>query len=251
MERRLPSDERGKVYILSPSFQDVKTYMSEKKEALLAYLEQFLGDERKALLREILNKRTSHATVVLENIFHPYNASAILRTSECFGIQEVNVITEKYGEYQVNRDVVKGSAKWLDVVQHSSSQECIGKLKSRGYKIVATSPHATEQLEALPLEEKVAFVFGAEAEGVSKETMAVADYTISIPMYGFTESFNVSVGAAICLREFVERLRASSINWGLGEEEKGKIYLEWVRQSSKRIEDLEKFFEEKIWNNRK
>lgn len=221
--------------------------MTKKEKAMLDYLVPFLTDERKALFQEVLQQRTEYATVVLENIFHGQNTSAVLRTSEALGIQDVHIITERYGEYNVNPDVVVGASKWIDIHKYNDSGTAIQSLKAKGYKVVATSPHATKQLSDLEVSQPTAFVFGSEAMGVSDLVLAEADETISIPMFGFTESFNISVSAALCLQDFTTRLRNSEIDWHLSEERRALLYLEWTRQSVKRLDTVEKYFETQIW----
>lgn len=223
--------------------------MTEREKALLKYFLPLLTEGRKAQLRKVLEQRTSRVTAVLENLFHAQNASAVLRTCEALGIQDVNIVTESYGGYTVNPDVVVGASKWLSLHEYSSSQACLSALREQGYKIVATSPRGKKELSELDVSDKTAFIFGAEAVGVSEWAMEQADETVAIPMFGFTESFNVSVSAALCLRDFTFRLRKEATDWQLPEARKERLYLEWVRNSIRRVEDVERYFEEKIWNS--
>lgn len=221
--------------------------MTAKEQALLAHLEQFLTDERKELFGQVVQSRTYHLTLVLENIFQAHNASAVLRSCESMGVQNAHIITERYGEYEVNQDVVAGAAKWLHIHQHPTTVGCLAQLKSEGYKIVATSPHATQTLDDISIDDKTAFVFGAEVLGVSDYTMSQADATIAIPMFGFTESFNISVSAALCIRSFIQRLHPSDVNWRLSQEEQDDLRLEWVKLTLREVEKHERYFEEKVW----
>ncbi len=225
--------------------------MSPKDKALQEYLTPYLSEERKAVFAQVLQNRTQHVTVALENVYHDHNISAVLRSCEAFGLQDVHVITEEYGEYKVNPYVSRGAGKWLSVFKHQTTAGGIESLKEKGYKVVATSPHAQLDLNALNICDKTAFVFGAEATGASEEVLEAADETVTIPMFGFTESFNISVSVALCLKSFTDRLRASEVDWRMPEEIKEILYLDWTRKSMRRLEMLEKYFEKNIWTGHK
>jgi tRNA (guanosine-2'-O-)-methyltransferase len=217
----------------------------EKKKKLLEYLMGFISEERKRRFLENIGLRTRHLTIVLEDIYQPHNASAVLRTCDCFGIQDVHII-ENRNKYEVNPDVALGSAKWLNLYKYSgrssNTAECLQSLRKQGYCIVATSPHKDDFTpENLPLDDKTALVFGTELEGLSEDAMNMAGRFIRIPMYGFTESLNISVSAAIFLHSLSRRLRDSSVGWQLGEHEKTDILLQWtantIRKSDLLIRD--------------
>jgi len=209
---------------------------------LFNYLYGYVSEHKKQLFEQKLAHRTNHVTVALENIHYPQNASAVLRTSECLGVQQIHYFLEKYGNYEVNPKVVKGSKKWLNVHQHKSTQIGIENLKQQGYKIVATAPHATKSIEDLELADKTAFLFGEEADGLTEQAVSLADELVTIPMFGFTESFNLSVSAGICLHSFLSRLRKSDIEWQLSEAEKQQLRLEWSYQSVRNAPSLVRYF---------
>jgi tRNA (guanosine-2'-O-)-methyltransferase len=213
----------------------------ETTRQMVAYLKNFVTEQRFEKFRVNSLMRTRHLTIVLEDIYQPHNASAVLRTCDCFGIQDVHII-ENRNKYQVNPDVALGSAKWLNLVRYNGGEDntkaCLDNLKSKGYRLVATSPHKDDHTPAtLPLNPKTALLFGTELEGLSSAALAMADDYIRIPMVGFTESLNISVSAAIFLHTLTERLRASGIPWQLKEEEQDEIMLAWLRAS---IRDAEK-----------
>lgn len=214
--------------------------------ALLEYLLSFTTDNKRELIASRILERTRHITVVLEDIYQPQNASAVLRTSDCFGIQDVHVI-ENTNEYEINPRVVHGAAKWLNLHKynevHDNTTDCIQKLKKKGYSIVATSPHANSvSLHDLPLDKPVALMFGTEKLGLSSTAIEQADELMYIPMYGFTESLNISVSAAICLQHLAHRLRQTDVNWQLPEEEKHLLSLDWAKNVLKDPEGLERRF---------
>ncbi|MEJ2595859.1 MAG: RNA methyltransferase [bacterium] len=216
------------------------------KKALLSHFEQFLTASRKNLFAKVLDYRTRHITVVLEDIYQSQNASAVLRTCDLTGIQDVHIIENK-NTYEVNPDVALGSAKWLNLIKYNKNTDntvdAYNKLRKMGYRIVATSPHKKEHTpENIPLDHKVALVFGTELKGLSETAIHEADEFIRIPMFGFTESFNISVSAALILYILTNRLRASDTEWHLSEEESIDIRLEWSRRSISRSEIIENHF---------
>ena len=222
---------------------------------LINHLSQFITAERLQLFEKILDQRTSYITLVLEDIFQPQNASAVLRTCDCFGIQHIHII-ENRNEFTVDREVAMGASKWLNLHKYNQNAQnslgAIKELKKNGYRIVATSPHINDQfLPEFDLSKgKAAIVFGSELPGISEIIMHEADEFMKIPMYGFTESFNISVSAAIVLYQLSQKLRnQSDINWKLSEEERNEIKLTWLRATIKRSNAIEKkFLKEKRMN---
>ncbi|MDX1518513.1 MAG: RNA methyltransferase [Gammaproteobacteria bacterium] len=215
------------------NFKDMEP---EKKEKIVDYLSGFINEQRQALLKEVLAQRTRHLTVVLEDIYQSQNASAVLRTCECLGIQECHVIENDH-EYQLNPAVVQGAAKWIELYRYNeqanNSETCLEKLKDRGYNIVAMtlSEHAIP-LSELEVNSKLALCFGSEEPGLSDEIYELSDLKVRIPMHGFTQSFNLSVSAGITLYLLRQKLVASDIPWQLDDAEKESLYIEWLAQST-------------------
>ncbi len=222
------------------------------KKELLNYLSAVVNSDRLTLFNRIIQKRTNYITVVLEDIFQAQNASAVLRSCDCLGIQNVHVI-ENRNKFQVDTEVAMGSSKWLTINRYSkrknNSPETIQFLKQKGYRIVATTPHLNDvELPDFEISKgKIALVFGSELPGISETVLNEADEFLKIPMYGFTESYNISVSAAIILYHLTEKMRNSeTVAWQLTEEEKIDILLEWIRKSVKKSALIEKrFWEER------
>ncbi len=216
-------------------------------EALIDHFLKCITDERKALFEELIQKRTTYLTVVLENIYQPLNASAVLRSCDCFGIQDVHVI-ENYNEFKPDIEVAMGASNWLTVNRYDKNEnntlDCIQFLKNKGYRIVATSPHKsqTELINFDLSKGKTALFFGTEVEGLSDVVLENADEHLHIPMYGFTESFNLSVSAAICLYEMRIKMEKENIKWHMTEDEKNQVLLNWLRYSIDRSEIVEEDF---------
>lgn len=220
------------------------------KDQLIRYLSGFITSERLALFQRILSQRTNYLTVVLEDIYQTQNASAVLRSADCFGIQTVHVIENK-NVFHVNPDVVRGASNWVTINRYNkdelNTQTALRKLKAEGYRIVVASPHEHDMnLENFDLNKgKAAFVFGTERPGLTEAAKQEADEFMKIPMVGFTESLNISVSVAVTLHHLAHRLRNdSAIEWQLSDVEKQEIMLNWLRMSLKRVDLLEKKFQE-------
>ena len=214
---------------------------------LIAHLSPLVTNNRWNRFQEVLSERTQYITVILENIYQPLNASAVLRSADCFGIQDVHVI-ENYNDFTPDREVAMGSSRWLNIQRYNEEKNntlhCIQKLKKKGYRIVATSPHKNDcNLQDFDLTKgKTALMFGTEMEGLSDIAFQEADEYLRIPMYGFTESFNLSVAAAVCLQHLSHQLRQENIDWELSESAKDQILLNWLRYSIDRSGIVEKDF---------
>ena len=200
------------------------------------FLREYVQEDRIELFNRILDERTRYVTVVLEDIYQAQNASAVIRSCDCFGIQDAHII-ENENEYQINPLVVHGASNWIEFIKYNQKKnntlDCINKLKAQGYRIVATSPHANEtDLPNLDITKgKIALVFGSEGPGISDIVKENADEFVKIPMYGFTESFNISVSAAICLSSISNELRKSDVNYHLSQEERDVLITKWMRQT--------------------
>lgn len=215
---------------------------------LIQYLSEFITPERLTLFNNILSLRTNYLTVVLEDIYQTQNASAVVRTADCFGIQNIHVI-ENTHVFQVNKDVVRGATNWVTVNRYNRTEmntpETLQNLREQGYRIVVATPHEHDvDLEDFDLEKgKAAIVFGCERPGLTEWAKKEADEFMKIPMVGFTESLNVSVAVSVVLHHLTHQLRHHpTIDWHLNESEKQKIMLDWLRVSIKRVDLLENKF---------
>lgn len=210
--------------------------MADKKA--LEFLQKFMTEERVETFKNVLENRTRHFTVVVEDIYQSYNASAIIRTCDIFGIQDM-YSTQRLHPFTVSSYVAKGADRWVDVHKFTkpnsdNTQEAIDAMREKGYQIIATSPHYGSTTPSdFDITKPSALFFGAEKEGLSKNIIDQADGYIKIPMYGFTESLNISVSAAIILQILSQKLRDSDIDWTLSEEDKLELELKWAKKSVK------------------
>ena len=206
-----------------------------EKIRLIEKMTEYVTPHRKQLFEQVIEFRTRHVTIVLENIFQPHNASAVLRSCDLTGIQDVHII-ENYNTYTVDQDVALGASKWLSIMKYNTTDdntpETYTSLRKRGYKIVATTPHLKSvSPDEIGLEEKIALVFGTELTGLTAYAIENADDYMQVPMVGFTESYNISVSAALSLYTITQRLHRSEINWRLTPDEKADITLQWLRNT--------------------
>jgi len=218
-----------------------------RQSEILTYLQTFLTTHRIERFKNILNQRTRHFTVAIEDVYQPHNASAVLRSCEVFGIQDVHIIEKNY-VFKNSNQVSKNANKWLNIYKYknhkNNSLACVKTLKKEGYQIVATTPHTDScLLQDFDITKKAAFFFGVEKEGLSDDILQNADVSLKIPMYGFTESLNISVAAAIVLQHCSNKLHQSNVDWQLSELEKQTLELEWTKKT---IKDVDKIVERYI-----
>jgi len=211
-------------------------YSYSEKEQLYEALTDFFSENKRQLLDQNIQNRTKHLTLVMEDIFQSQNASAVLRTADCFGIQDVHIIENQY-EYTLNPDVAMGSSKWVNYYRYNKKDQnntvlAYNDLRNKGYKIIATLPHENDvMLQDLDISQPIALVFGTEKTGLSETAIKNADGFVKIPMYGFTESFNISVSAALCSFYLTEKMRnTEGLNWHLSPEEQIEQKLYWASQ---------------------
>ncbi len=206
--------------------------------ALLTYLENFISEERKERFMAVLQMRTKHITVAIEDVFQMHNTSAVIRSCEVFGVQEAHVIEGRFGK-RLDKNIAMGAEKWVDVKRYENAHDCMATLREQGYKIIATTPHASDcTLSNFNVEDKTALFFGTERHGLSKTVLDDADGFLKIEMAGFTESLNISVSAAIILQDLTTKLRSLTVAWQLTEEEKLEKRLDWTMKSIKSIDAI-------------
>lgn len=222
--------------------------MTHREKLVLEHLSQFVSDHKKEFVQHVLGNRTRHITVVLEDIYQSQNASAVVRTCECMGLQDIHII-EQEAKYEINPRVLKGANKWMDLYRYHESgrnntEACYQLLHEKGYKILAADPDKDGvSIHDLEIKDgKIALVFGNELRGVSSWGLAHADQKVTIPMYGFTESLNISVSVAICLNTLITKLRRTNHPEFLDDSEKEELKLAWYRKIVRRADLIEREF---------
>ncbi len=215
---------------------------------LLEYLESYLTEHRRERFASVLKQRTKYFTVATEDVYQLHNTSAVIRSCDVFGIQEVNII-EEVNTKRIDREIAMGAQKWVDLNRYNTVNQCIKDLKTKGYQIVATTPHAEDcDLIDFDISKKSCFFFGRETEGLSQQVLDEADCFLKIPMFGFTESLNISVSAAIILQHVTSKLRNSDIPWQLKEEERIAKRFDWIEKTIKNYDAIvERFKSESLF----
>ncbi len=222
--------------------------MTDKEKQVLQHLARFVSDHKKDFIEKVLSVRTRHVTIVMEDIYQSQNASAVIRTAECMGLQDVHII-EQLSKYDFNPRVLKGSNKWMTLHRYrdrriNNTQKCFDTLHAQGYQILVTDPDpdgtSIDDIEVG--EQKLAVVFGNELRGVSDYAKQYADMRITIPMFGFTESLNISVSVAICLKTLISGLHQYDGNWTITDDEKEHLRLDWYRKIVRRSQLIEREF---------
>ncbi|MBK98165.1 MAG: rRNA methyltransferase [Balneola sp.] len=202
----------------------------------IAYLAQFINEDRLSRIDDVLSSRTRNITIVLEDIHKTHNANAILRTCDGFGVQDVHIIENK-NRFESSSTSSLGSHKWLTLHKYSTYEsnvsQCFRSLKNKGYTILATSPHhGNAPISEVPIDQKTALVFGTELNGVSREVVQLADGLVNIPMFGFVESYNLSASAAICLHSLRTKLmHQPKSEWQLSQHECLELKKDWMIKS--------------------
>jgi tRNA (guanosine-2'-O-)-methyltransferase len=228
---------------LLPSVEIPEYGMTDDRE-LLAYLQTFLTPQRRQRFEDVLAQRTRWLTVVLEDLYDPHNMGAIARSCDAFGIQDLHVI-EVLHRYQPEPEIALGSQQWITVHRYADApdprQACLNALRERGYRIaVASLQEGSIPPQEVELSQPTAVVFGTERDGATPEMLAAADLTIGLQMFGFVQSLNVSVAAALCLHPLTLRLRQSAAKWSLSTHEREELTLEWTRLSVPNVDQIER-----------
>ena len=177
-------------------------------------------------LREILGWRLGSVSVIVEALHRRHNTSAILRSAEAFGLNDVHLVT---GPFRTSKGAARGAERWMTLHRHATATDAIAAVRAQGMSVwVADLNDQALAPEELPVDGPVAVLFGSELTGVSDEARALADGVVTVPMRGLTESLNVSVAAAIVLRAVAERRRAALGGGDLPEDVQRAIYEAWV-----------------------
>jgi tRNA (guanosine-2'-O-)-methyltransferase len=195
-------------------------------------LSELTVDVRRARLKSVLEKRLNSVTVVLDHPHDPHNGSAVLRSCDAFGVQQIHIVRGEES-FAASRMVSKGSERWIDVIEHRNPDPVIRHLKASGFRTLVTHPEGRLTPEDLGELDKVALILGNERDGVSPQLSQAADDTVQIPMCGFVESLNVSVSAAILLQA-ATRGRSGDLT----AQQRENTYARWLRKSVPRSDEV-------------
>lgn len=203
-------------------------------DALTEHLLTMVNAGRARRIDEVLARRTRYLTVVLEDIYQTHNANAVVRSCECFGVQDIHVI-ESTNPFNIHSSIVQGSAKWITMKRfrgNRATEDCLSALKRSGYRVAAMDPGPDSvPIDELPVDQPVALCFGSEEPGLTDQAREMADVSVAIPMQGFTRSLNLSVSAGIALHTLDTRIRAPAGAWRLSSRETAELKALWLARS--------------------
>ena len=157
-----------------------------------------LSDDRRRRIDAVVANRTSRLQVALEGVHDPHNAAAVVRTADAYGVQRVHIV-EHGVRFRASRKVTQGAHKWVDISVWRTPAQFVAAMRDAGARVLVAAMDGAADLHELDTARPLALVFGNEADGISKELRDLADGAFRIPMYGFVESLNVSVAAAISI----------------------------------------------------
>ncbi len=219
--------------------------LKQKKELFL-HLSKHLSETKLPLFEQVWSNRNSALRLVLENIYQPLNASAILRTADALGVHWIDVVENEH-PWTINRKIAKGALDWLKIEKHQEVTAVLNLAKLQGFEIAVTdfSPEAISIYEYVPTR-PVALVMGTELSGISKKVKEMADVSLVIPMTGFSKSLNVSVAAGIAISHLTLPTQSLSSQFPFQEEEKYDAFIQWARHSIYWSDALVKEFMEEI-----
>ena len=176
-------------------------------DAICRALAPMLTPDRIARIDHVLANRLTSLTVAVEDTYDPHNAAATIRTSEALGLYELHVIEPEL-RFSAAKGVTRGAHKWLELHRWPTAEATVAALHARGFRVYATQPAAASSIEDVDVGSPLAVMFGNEHSGLSAAAVAACDGALSVPMFGFTESFNLSVTVALATSTLAARRRA-------------------------------------------
>jgi tRNA (guanosine-2'-O-)-methyltransferase len=195
--------------------------------AVCAALEPMLTPDRIARIDQVIAARLGSVSAAVEDTYDPHNAAATLRTCEALGLQELYVI-EPGARFSAAKGVTRGAHRWLDLHRFGDAGAAIAAMKARRFRVYATLPDATVSIEDVAVDTPIAVVFGNEHDGVSPAVIAACDGALTVPMFGFTESYNLSVTVGLAMSRLAARRRAYLGAQGdLDDERRARLRARW------------------------
>ncbi len=214
-----------------PLIEDV---LEEKgPDWVAAVLAPFVSQSRLERIDQILASRLTRLTVCLVNLYDPHNGAAVIRTAEAMGLSEVHAAQPASGAFKVSPKITIGCEKWMDIQRHADTQTMADRLHERGFRLWGAVVDAQVPIDEIPLDDKIALVFGNERDGLSETDVAACDGTFGLPMWGFTQSYNLSVSVGMSLMNMVPKLRARGPQGDLDAEELNRLRALWMAKSVK------------------
>ncbi len=178
-------------------------------KTIIEKLDSYVTDNRKTRIESVLTNRIDHIQIVLENVSDNHNAMAVIRSGEALGITTVHIINPE-GTAKESRAVTQGAMQWLDVIFYDDTESFLQKHKDH-FVLAGGVLHESKTIaiHEVLIDKPLCLCFGNEQRGLSKQFADACDVFFKIPMFGMTESFNLSVSVAISLYDCLERVRNS------------------------------------------
>jgi tRNA (guanosine-2'-O-)-methyltransferase len=176
-------------------------------ERVVSGLAPFLSEPRKLRIERVVSARLASVHVAVECPEDPYNAAALVRTAEAFGILNVHVVGAEHGTLHA-RKTTQGSFNWLHTKHHVEFADLLHGLRVRGVRLCGAVMDAGSAIEDVPVDTPFCLLFGNESTGLSAEALSACDLRFRVPMVGMSESLNLSVSAAIAMYVTSSALRA-------------------------------------------
>ncbi|HKL88228.1 MAG TPA: RNA methyltransferase [Salinibacter sp.] len=214
-------------------------------DRIISLLQPHMTDRRLRRIRAVVAERTRTVVPVVEGLVNTGNVSAVMRSAEALGYQDFHVVKGNNERYKHSERAASGAQQWLDVWRWDGPSAAATHLHDEGYQIVAMHLHAdTVPIRELDFTAPTALVFGNEEEGVTDAMMEEADAACVVPLPGFTESFNVSVAAAVALYHAQQhRIDRQGHHADLSEEEQTRLVARFCLRS---VTEPEKIIERKL-----
>lgn len=223
------------------TIDDILTHYGAQK--VTAILSQHASERRCQRIETVLARRLESVVCVVEDLYDPHNGAAAVRTCEALGVGDFHWV-DKTGKVPINKDVTIGCDKWVEHHQWQTTQEAHRGLKERGFLSVATVAEGGIPLDEVPTDQPLAIWFGNEKDGLSTGAIEAADIRCTIPLFGFTQSFNLSVSVGICMSHLTTRRREFLHQEGLGiegdwsDEKKETMRARWLLLSVKAAQQI-------------
>jgi tRNA (guanosine-2'-O-)-methyltransferase len=177
-------------------------------DAVCAALAPMLTDERIARIDQVLAARLGSVATIVEDTYDPHNAAATIRTTEAIGLAELHVV-EGEQKFSIAGGVTRGAHRWIELHRWPSVEAAAAALRGRGFRVFATVPGAPHTIDDVDVTTPLAVAFGNEHAGLTPAAIAACDGALGVPMFGFTESFNLSVTVALAMSRIAARRRAA------------------------------------------
>jgi tRNA (guanosine-2'-O-)-methyltransferase len=208
-------------------------------EAICAALASMLTPERIARIDAVLAARLASVITIVEDTYDPHNVAATIRTTEALGIAELHAIEGDAGRFGIAKGVTRGAHEWIEIVRWQDPVAAIAALHGRGFAVYATQPDAAHVIDDVDVTRPIAIAFGNEHAGLTDAFVGACDGAVGVPMYGFTESYNLSVTVALAMSRIAARRRAAIGALGdLPEDRRRELRARWFALKIRGVEGV-------------